>query len=200
MSWAGYAVGDDADQAQSRIRSLHQRIRRIRRRNEGQARLGAGGIHRFLHGVEDRPIEVPLAAFSRGHAPDHVGAVSDHFLGVKRRLVAGEALQDHARGFVDQNAHRGTSPREAATAFSAASAKVSAEMMGRPQPAMMRLPSSTLVPARRTTSGTRKPWAACTTPCATQSQRLMPAKMLTRIDLDVLVGEHQIERRRHALG
>ena len=63
-------------------------------------------------------------------------------------------------------------------------------------------PSSTLVPASRTTSGTCSPtsFTAWTTPWATQSQRLMPAKMLTRMALDVLVGEHQAERLGDPLG
>src|SRR6184192_1302288 len=49
----------------------------------------------------------------------------------------------------------------------------------------MRRPSSTLVPARRTTRGTatRTSWTAWTTPAATQSQRLMPANTFTRIAL-----------------
>ena len=92
----GYAVGDDAHQPQSRIGRLHQRIRRIGRRHEREARLGAGGPHRILHGVEHRPVEMRLAALARRHAAHHPGAVGDHFLGVKGRLVAGEALHDHA--------------------------------------------------------------------------------------------------------
>ena len=56
-------------------------------------------------------------------------------------------------------------------------------MMGRPHSRTILLPSSTFVPASRTISGTFRSRAACTTPCATQSQRLMPAKILTRIAL-----------------
>jgi hypothetical protein len=76
------------------------------------------------------------------------------------------SLHDDRCGRIDQNAHRtprapdGASPRETATTFCAASASVSADMMGRPHSATIRLPSSTLVPARRTTSGTRKFLAA----------------------------------------
>jgi hypothetical protein len=67
--------------------------------------------------------------------------------------------------------------------LSAASARLSAAMMGKLLASRMRRPSSTCVPARRTTSGTfiSTFCSACTMPCATQSQRLMPAKMLTRI-------------------
>ena len=52
----------------------------------------------------------------------------------------------------------------------------------------MRRPSSTLVPARRTTIGIliSSSFMASTTPFATQSQRLMPANTLTRIALTCL--------------
>jgi hypothetical protein len=48
---------------------------------------------------------------------------------------------------------------------------------------MIFLPSSTLVPSRRTTSGTFRPTSltAATTPSAMMSQRMMPPKMLTRM-------------------
>ena len=56
-------------------------------------------------------------------------------------------------------------------------------MIGRLLSFRIRRPSSTLVPASRTTSGTWRSIsrAACTTPWATQSHRLIPAKMLTSI-------------------
>src|SRR5262249_58892226 len=70
---------------------------------------------------------------------------------------------------------------QASTALLAASAKVSAVISSSPLSARILRPSSTLVPASRTTSGTftSTVWQACTTPLATQSQRLMPAKKLT---------------------
>src|SRR6266481_1863273 len=175
------AVGDNADQLESCIGGFHQRIGRVRRRHEHETGLGAGGLHCVFHRVEDRKIQMRLSAFSRRDAAHDLRTVFNHFLGVERRLAAGEALQDHPCRCIDENAHWRSPLRDTATTFCAASASVSAVMMGRPQSRTMRLPSSTLVPASRTTSGTRRPVAACTTPCATQSQRLMPAKMLTRI-------------------
>jgi len=58
-----------------------------------------------------------------------------------------------------------------------------AEMIGSPESARIFLPSSTLVPSRRTTSGTFRPttFAASTTPVAMTSHFMMPPKMLTRI-------------------
>src|SRR5580698_9827179 len=71
----------------------------------------------------------------------------------------------------------------ALTIFCAASSRSSAEMTLRPDLLMISLPSATLVPSSRTTSGTRKPTSltAATTPSAMISQRMMPPKMLIKI-------------------
>ncbi len=45
------------------------------------------------------------AAFAGRHPSDHLGAVGDHLLGVEGTLVAGHALHEDRRGFIDQNAH-----------------------------------------------------------------------------------------------
>ncbi len=73
----------------------------------------------------------------------------------------------------------------ASTTFCAASAIVSALMIGRPESASIFLPSSSLVPFIRTTSGTLRFIAlqAAMTPSAIVSQLMMPPKMLTRIAL-----------------
>ena len=49
------------------------------------------------------------AAFARRHAAHDVGAIGDHLLGVEGAFVAGHALNDDRRLFVDEDAH-GTSP------------------------------------------------------------------------------------------
>src|SRR5882672_1748848 len=74
-------------------------------------------------------------------------------------------------------------PPAAATTFFPASAMLLAEMIGSPESARIFLPRSTLVPSRRTTSGTRRLtcFAAATTPAAITSHFMMPPKMLTRI-------------------
>jgi hypothetical protein len=53
----------------------------------------------------------------------------------------------------------------------------------RPDSLMIFLPRSTLVPSRRTTSGTLRPtsFTAAITPSAMVSQRMMPPKILTRM-------------------
>jgi hypothetical protein len=76
----------------------------------------------------------------------------------------------------------------AATTFWAASAIVSALMIGRPLSASIFLPSSSLVPFMRTTSGTLRFTAlqAVMTPVAMVSHFMMPPKMLTRMALTFL--------------
>ncbi len=78
--------------------------------------------------------------------------------GVEGADAAGDALHDDRGLLVDEDGHVRSSlgsefAGRAATAFSAASASVSALIIGRPDVRMMRRPSSTLVPARRTTTG-----------------------------------------------
>ena len=71
----------------------------------------------------------------------------------------------------------------AATTFSAASAMVSALMIGKPESFKICLPSTSLVPFIRTTKGTCKLTAllAATTPLAMVSHFMMPPKMLTKM-------------------
>src|SRR5262249_27649945 len=69
------------------------------------------------------------------------------------------------------------------TIFVAPSAMSAAGTTLSPLSASIRLPSSTLVPSRRTTSGTLRPtsFTAVMTPAAMVSQRMMPPKMLTKM-------------------
>src|SRR5579863_10504073 len=122
------------------------------------------------------------AAFPRRDAAHHLGAVGDRLLGVEGALRAGEALADDLGGMIDQDRHQAAS-FTAVTTFSAASARLSAVTIGRPDSARIFLPSRTLVPSSRTTSGTCRltSRAAATIPSAITSQRMMPPKMFTRI-------------------
>src|SRR5262249_3390043 len=152
-------------------------------RRDVDDRGGSAGLgDRLGDGVEDRQVEMGGAAFARRHAAHHLGAVGHRLLGMEGPLRAGEALADDPRLGVDQDSHHAAS-FTALTIFSAASARLSAERIGRPDSARIFLPRLTLVPSRRTTSGT---WrltsrAAATTPSAMTSQRMMPPKMLTRM-------------------
>src|ERR1700704_1622234 len=125
------------------------------------------------------------AALAWRHPAHHASAVGDRLLGVEAALGAGKSLADDSGGLVDEHGHDQAASFTALTIFSAASARLLAERIGKPLPARISFPCSTLVPSRRTTSGTVKltSRAAPTTPSAMMSQRMMPPKMLTRIPL-----------------
>src|SRR5579871_6107652 len=118
-----------------------------------------------------------LPALARCDAAHHLRLVRDGLLRVERAFLAGEALHQHARVFVDQDAHAA-----AFTTFCAASRIPSATVKSKPDSSKILRPSSTLVPSMRTTIGiaTFNSRAAATTPVASVSQRKMPPKILIR--------------------
>src|ERR1700743_449955 len=121
-------------------------------------------------------------AFARRGAADHLGSIGDGLFGMEGALVAGEALADDLGVLVDKDGHY-FEPFTALTTLSAASARLSALVMARPDLARISLPFSTLVPSRRTTSGTLSEisFAAAMMPSAMMSHFMMPPKMLTRM-------------------
>src|SRR5476651_398076 len=110
------------------------------------------------------------AAFAGRRAAHHFCAVLDGLLGMECAVLAGEALADDLSVFVDEDAHYAAS-FTALTIFCAASSRSSADVTFNFDSAMIFLPRSTLVPSRRTTSGTFKPTSltAATTPSAITS-------------------------------
>src|SRR5216684_4378326 len=178
----GDALGDADDEQHARIDRLENGVGGEGRRHVDGRGGGAGPAHGFVDGVEDGQVEMLGAAFAGCHAADHLGAVGDRLLGVERALGAGEALANDFRLGIDQDCHQAAS-FTALTTFSAASARLSAERMGRPDSLKIFLPRRTLVPSSRTTSGTCSATsrAAATMPSAMTSQRMMPPKMLTRM-------------------
>src|SRR6202171_3005802 len=178
------AFVDADDQRDLGIDRFANRVRRARRRHINHAGIGTGLFARFRHRIGHRQIEMPCASLSRRYAADHSGAVKHGLLGMKGAVLAGKALADDLGIAVNQYGHYAASFRVVAlTIFCAASSRSSADTTLRPDSLMTFLPSSTLVPSSRTTSGTVKPTSrtAATTPSATTSQRMMPPKILTRI-------------------
>ncbi len=154
------ALGDADDDLDAGIRRLEDRIGREGGRHVDHAGIGAGLAHRVVHGVEHRPVEVLLAALARRDAADQLGAVGDGLFGVEGALLAGEALADDLGVLVDsmlmvcvplaQPCGR-NAPSSAASVRSAAVSRSS------PLSASSLRPCSTLVPSRRTTTGTLMP-------------------------------------------
>lgn len=56
-------------------------------------------ITNLEHRVEDRDSEVDLASFARGHSADHVCAIVDGLLAMKRTLLSSETLANDPGGF-----------------------------------------------------------------------------------------------------
>src|SRR5581483_2400065 len=88
---------------------------------------------------------------------DDLRAVFHRLPGVERALAAGNALADDLCVLVDENGHAQAAFFTASVIFLAASPRSSAGMIAKPLSAMIFLPCSTLVPSKRTTSGTLMP-------------------------------------------
>src|SRR4029453_8301935 len=101
--------------------------------------------------------------------------------GVEGTGRAGHALDDEARVLAHEDAHR--LPPASSTIFLAPSAMSLAVWRLSPLSDRIFLPSSTLVPSSRTTSGTLSPTSltAAMTPLAIVSHFMMPPKMLTKM-------------------
>src|SRR5579859_1163552 len=174
------AFGDANDERNLRVGGFKNGVGSVRGRNKNNGGVGAGGFHGFHNRVKDGPFEMLGIALAGSDAANDVGAVLDHLLRVESAFAAGEALNDEASLFVNQDAHR--APPARATTFCAPSFMPSAMVKLRPLSRRIFWPSSTLVPSIRTTTGalTCKSFAAATTPVARTSQRRMPPKILIK--------------------
>src|SRR5262249_21342848 len=185
------AVGDGNAQADTGIGRLHDGVSGERWRHEDDAGGCASVANGVANRIEDRQAKVGGAALAGCHTAHDPRAVIHHLLGMKAADLARDTLDNDAGIGVKKHAHdaalnNGCVERlccQASTTFCAASASVSAAMIGKLLASRIRRPSSAWVPASRTTSGTfiSTLCSAWTMPWATQSQRLIPAKMFTRI-------------------
>ena len=153
--------------------------------------------------VEDRDAVDVLAALAGRDAADDLRAVVAVAQAVVLALPAGQALDDDLGVLVDEDRHdrflssrsRARRPHGRRRAWSVPTGSLAAGM-----PASSRIwrPSSAFVPSRRITIGARRSTrpSASTMPLATSSPRVMPPKMLMKIDLHVLVEVDHLERRR----
>src|SRR5580704_8787684 len=176
------AFGDADDQRNFGLDRFADRVGRAGRRHIDDAGVAAGLVTGLRDRLEYRQAEMDGAAFARRRAADHLGAVGNRLFGMEGTVLAGEALADDLGVFVDEDGHYAAS-LTALTIFCAASSRSSPDVTLRLDLAMISLPSATLVPSSRTTSGTRRPTSltAATTPSAMTSHFMMPPKMLTRM-------------------
>ena len=100
------ALGDaDHERDPGRCR-FHDGVGGAGRRHEDQRAVGGLLPHGLLDGVPHREALVGGAALPRRHPADDIGAVFLAAGGVEGALLAGDALDDHPRGLVGQDAHR----------------------------------------------------------------------------------------------
>ena len=97
---------------------LEQRVARPRRRDEDHGHVGADVRDGLVDAVEDGHARDRLAAVPRRDAGDDVGPGGEHAPGVERALAAGDALDEDARGVVDEDGHQASPPGAAAAARS----------------------------------------------------------------------------------
>src|SRR5690348_827686 len=143
------ALGDAYDQRDPRRGGFHDRVGREWRWDEDAGGVGACRFDGVGDGVEHRNAEMLGPAFAGTRAADDVGAEGLHLLGVKSTLAAGDALDDHLRGAIEEDAHL-TPAFVNSTIFFAASHPLTPGSI----PFFFRIsrPSSSLVPLMRTTS------------------------------------------------
>src|SRR5206468_11295421 len=127
--------------------------RRGRHENEGTVRPLVQD--RLSHSVPHGEPLVRRPALPRRDATDDNRPVLLATGRVEGPLATGDALDDDAGRLVDENAHR--DPFASATALRAPSPMSSAVTNLSPDSASIFLPSSTLVPSMRTTTGRRRP-------------------------------------------
>src|SRR5215475_6965651 len=167
------------DERNTRVRRFHYCIRSEWRRYVDHAEIGRRLANGASDGIEDRNAFERGPPLAGGYPRDHLSPVLLARLGMKLAGGAGDALGQNPSLFADQDRHVYFT---ACTIFSAPSAIVSAEMMGRPESARIFRPNSTFVPCIRITNGTLilSSRAASTTPWARTSQRMMPPKILIK--------------------
>ena len=157
----GDAISDANAILNARIGGFHDAVGGKWRRHEHKAGFGLRRGNRLFDGIKYWDIMHSFTALSGDDATNDIGAVFQHILSVKLRHASGDTLDDDTGVAIEINAHAYTAFRfvvlslfHAETDRSAASINVVARIIGRPLLARIFMPSSTLVPAKRTITGT----------------------------------------------
>ena len=100
------ALGDADDEVQSGIHAFKDRVGRKGRGHEDGRGGGAGLLHGLGNGIEDRDfVFKQLSALARGDTGDDLRAIGEAELGVPRAKAAGDALDQDAGLWSDQDRH-----------------------------------------------------------------------------------------------
>src|SRR5260370_21286386 len=100
------SLGDANDEGAAGVGGLEDRVRSAGRGDEDERDVRARFLDGFGHRVEHGDFALELfAAATGGDAGHDVGAVVHALLGVERAGSPGDALNDDARVFVDEDGH-----------------------------------------------------------------------------------------------
>ena len=169
--------------ADARVDRLVHRVGRERRRDEDHRRVRAGLRDRRRDGVEDRdPLDV-LPALARASRRRRPACRARGSAGRGSDPRAGQPLDDEPRVGVDEDRHQRPPPPAPPRVARRRASSPPREVRGAASRSRRR-PSSAFVPSRRTTIGSLDPIcsSACRIPRATSSQRVIPPKMLKKIE------------------
>ena len=77
------------------IGRFHDSVRSKGRRNENYRYIRISGLNCFLYGIENWPVEMCLATFSRCNTTHNIGSVLDHLAGMKSTFRSGKSLNNY---------------------------------------------------------------------------------------------------------
>ena len=100
-----HAFGNHHNQAHTRIHCFHNRIQHKRSRYVNHRSICTCFFNRFFHGIENRQIQMFLAAFTWRHTTNDFGAVSQGLFRVKSTVFTSETLYQYFGIFINQYAH-----------------------------------------------------------------------------------------------
>src|SRR5699024_671790 len=140
----------------------------------------ASRFYRFFYSVKYWQAKVSLPTLTWGNPTHHLSTVSNRLFRMQRTLRTSKTLANNLSVFIDQDTH--AAPPTASTICFAASLKPDAAIIFSPLSARILLPSSALLPSKRTTTGTSTPtsFTAPKIPSAIKSQRTIPPKIFTK--------------------
>mmetsp|Transcript_29276 Transcript_29276/g.45495 ORF Transcript_29276/g.45495 Transcript_29276/m.45495 type:complete len:281 (-) Transcript_29276:169-1011(-) len=97
----GYTLGDGHNERDFRFNCIHDGLGAEWGWNVNHRGVGLHAFYSFCDRVEDGQAQMFLSALLRGDSAHHLGSVCYGLLAVKCSLLAGEALTNHARIFID---------------------------------------------------------------------------------------------------
>ena len=106
------AFGDGDDQRDLGIDGFEDGVGGKWRRHIDDSGIGSGLLLGVPHGIENRQPHMRGPALARRHTANHPRAIGNRLLGMKRPIIAGNALADDLGRGVDENGHEAVDFRQ----------------------------------------------------------------------------------------